>query len=218
MKIINSIILTTLVLSLASCSMNTTIAKEEIKEETKEYSIDVTESFIDCKDGDNYRLIEPVNNRMGEIIDSLMYEIKSDAITASSRRRQTVVKYKLISRDTIFKVTMDIISTRIKADIYDKSGHDTKFYGVNYRPETGRYIPIDNIFDMSKTESINVAINKHFTDRGKATKEPTIETASVVNISDDSAIFSYNSGVLGNGCGAVVIEVPIKELKDYLKI
>ena len=77
-KIIFAVIFSTM---LASCSFEITTTKESIKETTKEYEIDIQESFLDTEKLDNYRLIEPLNNRMEKIVDSLIYDIKSQSIT-----------------------------------------------------------------------------------------------------------------------------------------
>lgn len=209
-----------LLLSLGSCSMNMTITKEEIKEETKEYTIDVTESFIDAKKSDDYRLIEPVNSRMGEIIDSLIYDTKSQSISTSSRHRNNF-KYELFTTDTVFLASNKIISTRITAYTFSGGAHGaTYFYGLNYSPATGRFLKLDDIFEMSASSAINEAIEKHFNnENGCFTEKPTIEEATTVNISKTSAIFTYKHYLLGAyACGSAVVEVPLEELKNYLKL
>lgn len=210
-----------LLLSAGSCSLNTTITKEEIKEDTKEYTIDVTESFIDSRNNDDYRIIEPVNTRMGEIIDSLIYDTKSDAINESTRRRRPSFKYQLVTKDTIFNTSRKIISTRITAYIFTGGAHGkTEYYAVNYTPEKGLFLKTGDLFDMSQVATINAAIAKYFVNPEKCFNvEPTIELASTINISETSAIFTYEHYVLGAYyCGDAVVEVPLDELKNCLKL
>lgn len=209
-----------LLLLLGSCSMNMTITKEEIREDTQEYSIDVTESFIDAKKSDDYRLIEPVNARTGEIIDSLIYDTKSKSISTSSRHRNSF-KYELVTNDTVFIASDKIISVRITAYQFGGGAHgSTSFYGLNYSPATGRFLRLEDIFEMSASSAINTVIEKYFKNENDCFNEkPTIEGATVVNISKTSAIFTYKHYLLGAyACGSAVVEVPLKELNNYLKL
>lgn len=213
-----------LLLSLGSCASDLIITKDVIDEKTSEYEIDVIESFIDCKGLDNYRLIEPANARIGAIIDSLMYDTKSQAISYFSRRssrKRPAFKYQLVSRDTLFSATNKIISARILAYTFTGGAHGaTRFYSVNYSPEIGSFLKLQDILDLSKTAEIDVLIQKHFNnENGAFNKQPTLELAATVNISKTSVIFTYEHYVLGPySSGYAVVEVPRKEIKEFLNI
>ena len=162
-KIILGVILSTM---LASCSFEITTVKETIKETTKEYEINIEESFLDTKKLDNYRTIEPLNNRMEKIIDSLIYDVKSQSITFFStyanylkhdkkKENMPSFKYQLITTDTAFIATKKIISTRIMAYSYSGGAHGmTRFYGLNYSPKLGSFLQVENILDLSKMKMV----------------------------------------------------------------
>lgn len=209
------------VILLFSCSMKTTITKEEIKEETSEYKIDVVESFIDCNKNSDYKIVEPINTRMGELVDSLIYDSKSAALEQAAHYDRPPFQYQLMVTDTIFNISREIISTRLTAYIFAGGAHGkTEFYAVNYSPERSVFLTKADIFDMSKTKEINVAIAKYFVNHeGCFTTVPTLETATAINISKTTAIFTYEHYILGAYyCGTAVVEVPLKEITDYIKI
>lgn len=206
---------------LFSCSMTTTITKEEIKEETSEYKIDVVESFIDCDKNSEYKTIEPINTRMGELVDSLIYDLKSAALEQAAHFDHPPFQYQLMVTDTIFNISQEIISTRLTAYIFAGGAHGkTEFYAVNYSPKKLIFLSTGDIFDLNKTKEINTVIAKYFVNPERCfSTTPTLETATTVNISKTSVIFTYAHYTLGAYyCGSAVVEVPLKEIKDYINI
>ena len=216
---------------LGSCSFKITTTKETITESTKEYEINIEETFLDTKKLDNYRLIEPLNNRMEQIADSLIYDIKSQSISffstyvnAQKNKKKSVApsyKYQLTTKDTAFIATKKIISTRIMAYSFSGGAHGmTKFYGMNYSPKLGSFLQVGDILDLSKSAIINAAIARNFKNEdGCFSVVPTIDLATTVNISEESIIFTYEHYILGAySCGYSIIEVPIEEIEDCVLI
>lgn len=231
MKNLYLILPTLCLFTLGSCSMEVTTSKYSIKENTSEYNIDVSETFIDCKKMNDYRLIEPVNEKMGQIVDSLIYNIKMEAInyfsiSANKKANGRKVKkesftYELVTRDTVFIANKNIISSRIMAYSFLGGAHGvTRFYSVNYSPKDTRFLSIGDILNLKMSDYIDKAIENNFkNDNDCFNVKPTLEMVSIVNISKNSIIFTYEHYLLGAySCGYATIEVPINEIKNALLI
>ncbi len=208
---------------LCGCSVGAVIVPEEIKEATSEYEIDVRESFIDSRNGDNFRMIDPVNGRMGDIVDSLVFTTKSQATDFFARvpdGNRPEWRYEFFSFDTVYLVSKSLVSTKITTYQFSGGTHGTtKYYGINYLPLKGRFIGKNEILDMSKKDKINAAIRRHFDDEGCYTIKPTVDLAATVNLSSKSVIFTYEHYVLGpRSCGSPSVEVPRNEINDCILI
>ncbi len=205
----------------SSCSMRTTIVKDSLNESTEEYSIKTNESFIDSPSASNYMMIEAFNDRMGVIVDSLIFTTKSNATEFFARLEgeRPIWKYELKTKDTIYMAKSGLISGRIESYVFTGGSHGvTKFYAVNFIPEEGRFISRYDILDYSKSDKIDAIIKKYF-DKKSFTVTPTLDLATIVNVSNNAVIFTYEHYVLGSySSGVATIEVPKKAIQQYLKI
>ncbi len=212
-----------MVLFVYSCGISTNIVISEIKEKTEEYDIYVKESFIDSRNGSTFRLIDPANERMGQIVDSLVFYTKSGATDFFARvpkNKRPKWSYTLNATDTIYSVTSKIVSAKITANIYTGGAHGvTKFFAVNYSPMDGKFLSKGDIIDMSKSKKIDGVLKRYFKDKKGFTEEPTAALATVVNITNRLVIFTYEHYVLGPySAGIAVIEVPRSEISDCINI
>lgn len=213
-----------MVISFSSCSPKITIVKEIVEEKTNKYSIVNIESFIDCVSNTNYGLIAPANYRMGVIVDSLKIELKDNAnklFASYPEKTRPPYSYELITRDTVFSASLTFISARIEAYTYTGGAHGmTKYYAVNYVPNTTTFLTKADIFDLDQFREIDKVIQSCFVNKDNCfTQKPTIRYASAVNLSNDSVILTYEHYVLGAyTCGATEVIIPRSRLSKFLKI
>lgn len=218
------LVLVCVVALFSSCSPKITILKEVVEEKTNKYSIVNFESFIDCLSNANYGLIAPANNRMGFIVDSLKLEIKDGAnklFASFPAKTRPLYNYELVTKDTVFTASLDLISVRIEAYTYTGGAHGmTKFYTVNYLPRTVTFLTLSDMFDLSLYKEIDEVILSCFENKDNCfTQKPSIRTASAVNFSADSVIFTYEHYALGpHACGVAEIVVPRIKLNRFITI
>ncbi len=158
---------------------------------------------------------------MGAIVDSLTIQLKDDATNFFSRvseAKRPDWKYTLTITDTVYTVTSKIVSAKITAYTFSGGTHGvTKFFAVNYAPMEGRFLGKADILDMTKREKIDKALERHFDDEDCFTERPTADLATIVNVTKNSVIFTYEHYLLGpRSCGAAVVEVPRSEIADCL--
>ncbi len=130
-------------------------------------------------------------------------------------------KYELYNIDTAYIISPQIISVLNTSYVYSGGAHGiTTFNSINYSPKNRSFYKPEEIIDFSKENEINVLLKKYFINPDSCfNTEPKLSLASAINVTQSTVMFTFSHYTLGAYyCGAPVVHVPIKELKDIYLI
>ncbi len=168
-----------------------------------------------------------LDNSLNELNDSIdvFYNKANDEIREWAEKAAEFIRdgmnYELVMDDSLFYSSDNLISLRIMKYMYTGGAHGNAFYtALNYNPQTCQFLTTANIINANNYTEVNELLAEHFkNDSGCFWEQPTVESASAINVSSNMVTFIYDHYVLGAyACGPAVIDVPIEEIQPYMML
>ncbi len=219
---------------LTGCSQpfEVSVHSDSINKESKNYEITVDLASFDGTNDESKKRLEPLNNHLSMLTDSLINSTIADADTFFTTYDKQLkagevayplpeFKYELYNVDSVFAVSEKIISNLTIAYIFSGGAHGrTEFYATNYSPEKQQFLSNEDILDYSKSAQIDSLLKANFINTDNSFwSEPTLEQVAAINVTSKELRFTYAHYTLGPySCGAPVVTIPLSSLKGIYRL
>ena len=205
--------------------------EKEVRTEEKKVALDEADYVVDAaypvfasEDEGTNASLGVLNRAMADLVDGLVDSLTADATAffrewAEAGEERPAWRYGLTLEDSVFMASPDFVSVRLTAYEFRGGAHGmTAFYAFNYDVKNQKLLKNEEILDYGKSAEVDAALKANFRNpQGCFNLDPTLADVTVVNVSSDSLLFTYEQYVLGPyACGVAEVSVPRASLGSAL--
>lgn len=213
---------------LGACQKATKLEVKKIKktETASKWEINLEHSIFSFTEAEVEKSCAIFNDEIEGLVNGIhaafIEQCKEQIASLDSAGIPNSGKYELFISDTVYMASDKYISVLVRAYEYlGGANGNTNYYALNYDIQNKRFIINENLLNYNKSDEINALLKTFLKDPDHCYtfEAPTADICSAINFTPNSFEFTYGKYILGPGaCGPVTISVPLKKLKDIVRI